>query len=190
MGAIVPFGRPLAGKRLLLLLVPAAAGVALVALAWFSLYGGQVGQVDQVGQIGRAAGVTVIKGGKVSKPLAPGQVDIIDGDTVRIDGQPYRLVGFDTPENGLTARCQRERDLAARATLRLRQIVAKGGLQLERVPCACQPGTEGTPRCNYGRLCGVLTAAGRDVGATLIAEGLARRYVCGQASCPPRQGWC
>ena len=171
MGAIVPFGRPgLAGKRLLLLLVLVAAGVALVA--------------DQVHR------PTVIMRPKGSKPLAPGQVDIVDGDTVRVDGQPYRLVGFDTPESGLTARCERERHLAGRATLRLRQIVAKGGLQLERVPCACQPGTEGTRRCNYGRLCGVLTAAGRDVGATLIAEGLARRYVCGPTSCPPRQGWC
>src|SRR5215204_2245114 len=99
MGAIVPFGRPgLAGKRLLLLLVPAAAGGAFVALAWFSLYGGQVDQVDQVRQIDRPAGVTVIMRPKVSKPLAPGQVDIIDGDTVRIDGEPYRSVGFDTPE--------------------------------------------------------------------------------------------
>ncbi len=34
------------------------------------------------------------------------------------------------------------------------------------------------PRCNYGRACGVLTAAGKDVGAILISErGLARRYV-------------
>ena len=69
---------------------------------------------DKSIRYGGPAGVTVIMRGKVSKPLAPGQVDIIDGDTVRIDGQPYRLVGFDTPESGLTARCERERDLAAR----------------------------------------------------------------------------
>jgi hypothetical protein len=49
-----------------------------------------------------------------------------------------------------------------------------GGLDLERVACACPTGTEGTPRCNYGRSCGVLRARGQDVGAVLIAEGLAR----------------
>ena len=43
--------------------------------------------------------------------------------------------------------------------------------------------------CNYGRACGILKARGRDVGATLISEGLARAYVCGPRSCPPRQGW-
>jgi hypothetical protein len=34
---------------------------------------------------------------------------------------------------------------------------------------ACRTGTEGTPRCNYGRSCGVLRARGQDVGALLIA---------------------
>jgi hypothetical protein len=32
---------------------------------------------------------------------------------------------------------------------------------------------------------------GVDVGATLIGEGLAVPYRCGQTSCPPRpQAWC
>jgi endonuclease YncB( thermonuclease family) len=123
-------------------------------------------------------------------PIQPGQIEVVDGDTIRFGTQVYRLVGFDTPETGLQSRCERERTLAAAATRRLRQLVAGGGLSLERVPCACQPGTEGTQRCNYGRLCGVLTARGRDVGATLIAEGLARRYECGARSCPRRESWC
>jgi endonuclease YncB( thermonuclease family) len=122
--------------------------------------------------------------------IEPVQIQVVDGDTVRANGHVYRLVGYDAPESGREARCESERTLAARATSRLRQIVAAGELRLERVPCACPPGTEGTYRCNYGRLCAVLTSSGGDVGSLLIAEGLARRYVCSEARCPQRQGWC
>ena len=51
-------------------------------------------------------------------------------------------------------------------------------------------GTHGTRRCNYGRQCAILKAKGVDVGLTLIAEGLARVYVCGADRCPRRQGRC
>jgi endonuclease YncB( thermonuclease family) len=127
---------------------------------------------------------------QVTSRIDVSTIQVIDGDTIRASGQVYRLVGFDAPESGLHARCESERALAARATSRLRQIVATGGLQLNRVACACPAGTEGTHRCNYGRLCGVLTTAGRDVGALLVREGLARLYVCAGTRCPPRQGWC
>jgi micrococcal nuclease len=116
-------------------------------------------------------------------------VEVLDGDTIRIAGQTFRLVGFDTPET-YRAQCPSERELGNRATFRLRQLVATGGLDLERVACACRPETEGTPRCNYGRSCGVLRAGGRDVADVLVAEGLARAFVCGRTSCPPRQSWC
>jgi endonuclease YncB( thermonuclease family) len=122
-------------------------------------------------------------------PLDPGQVEIVDGDTIRVAGEIFRLVGFDAPET-YRAQCPSERELGGRATFRLRQLVAGGGLDLERVACSCRPGTEGTPRCNYGRSCGVLRARGQDVGALLIAEGLARAYVCGRTSCPAREAWC
>jgi endonuclease YncB( thermonuclease family) len=122
-------------------------------------------------------------------PIESSQITILDGDTIRVAGETFRLVGFDAPET-YRARCSSERDLGNRATFRLRQLVAGGGLDLERVVCSCPTGTEGTRRCNYGRSCGVLKARGQDVGATLIAEGLAHTYTCGRTSCPPRELWC
>jgi endonuclease YncB( thermonuclease family) len=125
-----------------------------------------------------------------SEPIAAGAAQVVDADTIRVRGQTVRLVGFDTPESGINARCEGERNLAAGAAMRLRALVAGGGLDLQIVRCSCRPGTEGTPRCNYGRACGRLLARGRDVGAVLITEGLARAYVCGATSCPPRSSWC
>jgi micrococcal nuclease len=124
-----------------------------------------------------------------ASPLDPSQIEVVDGDTIRIAGETFRLVGFDAPET-YRAQCSSERDLGNRATFRLRQLVAGGGIDLERVVCSCWPGTEGTPHCNYGRSCGVLRVYGRDVGELLIEEKLARAYVCGRTSCPPREAWC
>ena len=121
-------------------------------------------------------------------PIGP--ITVVDGDTVRANGQTYRLVGFDTPESGSLARCERERTLANAATNRLRLLVASRQTAFKPVPCSCRPGTEGTQQCNYGRLCARLWADGRDVGGILISEGLARSYVCGQTGCPKGQSWC
>ena len=128
-----------------------------------------------------AFALTILATPARSEPIAAGAAQVVDGDTIRVRGQIVRLVGFNTPESGIDARCEGERNLAARATSRLRALVAGGGLDLQIVRCSCRPGTEGTQRCNYGRACGVLKARGRDVGATLITEGLARPYVCGHS---------
>lgn len=126
----------------------------------------------------------------IAEPIASGAIAVTDGDTIRAHGTAVRLVGFDTPETGSRARCESERELGNRASVRLRQLVTAGGMDLTLIPCNCQPGTEGTQRCNHGRACGVLRSAGRDVGALLIAEGLARPYVCAGTRCPRRQTWC
>ncbi|MGA7457203.1 MAG: thermonuclease family protein [Methyloceanibacter sp.] len=118
------------------------------------------------------------------------RVEIIDGDSIRSGGDVYRLVGFNTPEGGANAGCQRERALSQAAKERLSQLVADGQIDLRRVPCACPSGTEGTGQCNYGRYCATLSVRGRDVGTTLIGEGLAEPYVCSKTACPPRKDWC
>jgi endonuclease YncB( thermonuclease family) len=38
---------------------------------------------------------------------------MIDGDTISTGGQTVRLVGFDSPEGGINARCDAERTLTA-----------------------------------------------------------------------------
>ncbi len=123
-------------------------------------------------------------------PAQSGQIEVIDGDTVRFQGARYRLIGIDTPESGDKARCDDERRRAEAATKRLRALVASGDARLIRVACSCRPGQEGTRNCNYGRLCGSLLVGGRDVRGILIGEGLAHPYVCGATSCPQRRPWC
>jgi hypothetical protein len=152
----------------LLLLILFGIGAAV---AWLIFYSGpttKTRSATQAPAANESRPVTVIAGGEIRSvypSFEPRQVDVMDGDTIRADGRVYRLVGFDTPENGSNAKCQSERALAERARSRLGQIVAKRrGLRLQRVACACRAGTEGTQTCNHGRLCGVLTAAGRDVG--------------------------
>jgi endonuclease YncB( thermonuclease family) len=125
-------------------------------------------------------------------PIDSADIHVIDGDTIRVrhTKPDVRLVGFNAPETRRAA-CEAEVELGAKATRRVRELVRTNDLDFEFVPCACQPGTEGTPACNYGRRCGTLNAGGRDVGAILIEEGLAVPFVCGGTRCPrmPRP-WC
>lgn len=63
--------------------------------------------------------------------------------------------------------------MGALATWQLNQLVAGSTLDVTKVACARQPGTEGRSHCNFGRSCGTLRANGRDVGEIPIEEGLA-----------------
>lgn len=119
-------------------------------------------------------------------------ITVVDGDTIRVAGyaNAIRLVGFNTPETA-EPECANERQLGKRASARLKKLVTTPNVKFQRVPCACNPGTEGTKACNHGRSCGILLVDGRNVGDLLIREGLAVPFKCGKTSCPPTpRPWC
>jgi endonuclease YncB( thermonuclease family) len=100
---------------------------------------------------------------------AGARIRVIDGDTLEDmrDDITYRLVNIDTPETGPRARCEAERVLGARATQAARTLVAQAE-QLE---------LRATGRIDrYGRTIAFVVVDGRDLGETLIAEGLARPW--------------
>lgn len=93
---------------------------------------------------------------------------VIDGDTLEDMGADvtYRIVNIDTPETGSRARCQAERDLANRATQQARALISSGEVELRP-----------TGRLDrYGRTIAFVLVNGRDLGETLIADGLARPW--------------
>src|SRR5262249_36796638 len=120
-----------------------------------------------------------------------------DGDTViKADGntkwakdQEYRLIGVDTPET-TRGKCPKEIELGTRAAARLIALLDSGPIDLAEVPCSCPPGAQGTRQCNVGRRCGRLSVGGKDVGETLISEGLGVPFHCGPTSCPKLKRWC
>jgi endonuclease YncB( thermonuclease family) len=163
MGKLVS---PTFGRRLYWpsIVVAFAIGIALVLAAEPFLP-----QPDSLPKVTRLQTTTPQIIPQKFEPQIPQKFEVVDGDTVDFQSTRYRLVGFNTPESGTTAQCAAERAMAAKASQRLNQLLASGEPFLKRVPCACAPGTEGSDRCNYGRLCGVLTVGGEDLGRILRA---------------------
>ena len=97
------------------------------------------------------------------------RIRVIDGDTMEDmrEDITYRVVNIDTPETGSRARCTAERSLGNRATEAARTLVA----QAQRLE------VRATGRIDrYGRTIAFVLIDGRDMGETLIAEGLARPW--------------
>jgi micrococcal nuclease len=94
---------------------------------------------------------------------------VIDGDTLEDMAADitYRIVNIDTPETGSRAQCTAERALGDRATDTARTLVSHAD-DVEMRP---------TGRIDrYGRTIAYVLIDGRDLGETLIAEGLARPW--------------
>lgn len=89
----------------------------------------------------------------------------IDGDTLALGNERFRLTGFDTPET-LQARCAAEKAHGLRAKARLAELVKRGPVRLERARGADK----------YGRTLAVLWIGQELASEILIREGLAVPY--------------
>ncbi len=96
----------------------------------------------------------------------PRQTCVVDGDTIWLDGEKIRIMGYDTPEP-TTNICggSAEVELAHRASDRLVELLRQGDVTIER---------DGTDR--FGRTLAIIRVGGKDVGDILVGEGLARYW--------------
>lgn len=132
----------------------------------------------------------------VSLPAwAPAQAPlrVVDGDTVAIGPDHFRLANHDAPEvrhpgclSCRQPRCQREEALGQLAKARLHELT-RGHFSIAPTTCA-----NGRDQDDYGRFCAIVyvpfggASVWPDVGTILIAEGLAVPFVKGR----PRHDWC
>lgn len=124
---------------------------------------------------------------------ARADIFVIDGDTIVVDREHIRLVGMDAPETR-NARCEAERRLGYLAKARLAALLSAACGELARAPATCLALDRQSRKDRYGRSLARLSVGGRDVAATLIAEGVADSYICTGAGaathCPRRRDWC
>lgn len=97
-----------------------------------------------------------------------GPAEVLDGDTLTVGGLRVRLHGADAPESGQQcgAADGGQWPCGAEAAARLAGLVAGAS-----VTCTT------TERDLYGRVIAACSAGGRDLGATMVREGLAWAYV-------------
>lgn len=105
-----------------------------------------------------------------------GENCVIDGDTIRWNGEKVRLVGFNTPEIS-EPQCAAEATKGKQAKLRLQQLLNSGSVSFSA--------TAERDRDRYGRLLREVRVDGRDVAELMISEGLAEPYSGGQ-----KRDWC
>jgi micrococcal nuclease len=106
---------------------------------------------------------------------APRPDCVIDGDTIRMGGTKIRLADIDAPEV-FSPKCASEAARGRRATERLLELINAGPFDVVHA------GTRDEDR--YGRKLRVIERGGRSLGATLVAEGLARPWD------GARRSWC
>ena len=99
---------------------------------------------------------------------------VIDGDTIKGNGETIRLKGFDTPETRF-AKCEAEKRLGNIARRKLEALLASGEVRVERFKY----------KDRYGRTLASVYVNDVDVAEIMIREEFARPYQGG-----PRRGWC
>ncbi|MEX0852732.1 MAG: thermonuclease family protein [Bauldia sp.] len=119
---------------------------------------------------------------RLAGPVPAEVISVIDGDTIEVSATIWlgqyvivgvRIRGIDAPE--IKGKCQREKDLAAAAKQKLGSVAA-GTLRLTNI--------DGDKY--FGRVdADVTTENGTDLGAAMLASGLARPY-----DGDTRASWC
>jgi endonuclease YncB( thermonuclease family) len=148
---------------------PLAGLFGVAATLWFAA------ALDQDSTPANGTSVMNGSGAFVLCARASPQNCVIDGDTLRYGGTKIRLADIDAPEI-FSPKCPSEAARGQRATERLLELMNAGPFQVVR--------NDGRDEDRYGRKLRVIERAGRSVGATLVAEGLARRWD------GARRSWC
>lgn len=91
---------------------------------------------------------------------------VVDGDTIRLNGDRIRISDIDTPEV-FSPQCPEELALGNRATRRMVQLLSAGSFEMLRFE---------RDKDVYGRKLRVLVRDGQSIGQLLVAEGLARTW--------------
>lgn len=122
-------------------------------------------------RIALAAALALASGGAAAAADAPGiagRARVVDGDTLDFGAARVRLHGVDAPELAQTCAAAGGGAWPCGAAAAARLTALAGG-----GPVACEP----RDRDRYGRIVAVCSAGGRDLGAALVAEGLAWAYL-------------
>lgn len=96
-----------------------------------------------------------------------GAIRVIDGDTIDVGGTRVRLHGIDAPEANQTCETAQGKDWACGAWVS-REVRAQ--YQGKQARC------EALDTDRYGRTVARCSVAGQDIGAALVAQGLAFAY--------------
>ena len=99
---------------------------------------------------------------------------VVDGDTFWLDGVKYRIADIDTPEIS-EPHCAEEKALGEQAKLRLQSLLNAGAFGLKAAM---------RDEDKYGRKLREVYRDGRSLGAQLVDEGLAHRWI------GFKQSWC
>lgn len=90
---------------------------------------------------------------------------VVDGDTIQVGTQRWRIEGYDAPEVFGRAQGQGERNAGVKAALRLQELIRTGKVQIEVT----------NPPDKWGRGRAKLTVDGNDVAAQMKREGHVKR---------------
>lgn len=119
-----------------------------------------------------------------------GSLAVVDGDTLHDNArnQDYRLYGVDAPET-TGAGCESERTLGHAAAWRAYELLSSA-TAIRGIPGRDPASRDRWPRDGFGRRLGriemLIGGEWVDLGAALMAEGLARPY----SGNGPRPDWC